>query len=414
MNHETIPSSEMFPDLLLSNIGVQERVQIKIDPRDNSNTYLATPSSQPVMRFALPNSYYINLYNISLKLLNVQVSGGTTPSINNGIWSLFQRIRILYNSTVLVDFRNYNLFEAMMYQATASTSISTTLAKVFGVDTQANRRTWAANGREYIFYPFRHICQNKLLPLPLLKGYFYIEFYLANPNTCVESATSITSISITSPQMIADGVVPSEQYENDMKNLISGGKLNYLWSGFEYYINTCTSSSNQIKIPHSCKSMKKIYAVQRLGANIGDISVNGKLDNYNFNGTSEYQFKINNLMLPSQPVNVTSTALEPYFNTLRTVYDQSQIDDPYELFKDLTNITFDNYVTNKFIIGHQFDKYKANGSGNITSGLDLTNTSSGIIHTVKMNTTADNNIEHFVEYDKIIMVTPSGDMTVSE
>lgn len=414
MQAETVQSNEMFPDVLLSNAAVQERVQIKIDPRDNSNTYVLTASSQPVIRYVLPNSYYINPHNIALRLLNVTVSGGTTPSICNGIWSLFQRVRVLYNSTVLCDERNYNLFESIMYHATASSSITNSLAKVFGVDTQANRRTFASAGREYLFFPFRHIAQNKLMPLPLLKGYFYIELYLANPNTCVESATAITNVTITSPQLIVDGIVPSAEYENDIKQMITGGKMNYLWSGHEYYINPCVSSSNQIKIPQVCKSLKKIYAVQRLGANISDISVNDKLENYGFNGTTEYQFKINNLLLPAQPVNVTATALESFFNMLATVYDQSQLDDPYEYFRDITNVTYANYVTNKYLIAFQFDKFKNNGNSAILSGLDLTNSASGIIFNIKQTATADNNIEHFVEFDKLIMVTPAGDLTVSE
>lgn len=414
MQSETVTSNELFSDLVLQNVAIKERSQVKIDTQTNVTSYTVTTSNQPILKFVLPTSYYVNLHNIAMKIGNMTISGGTTPSLCNHIASAFARVRVLSGSVVLVDERAYNLHEVMKYQATASASITDSMAKVFGVGTQALRRTWASSGREYIFQPLKNIFPDKLLAIPLLSNYIYIEFYFANPNTCVESATAITNMTFSNVQLIADGIVPSDEYNNQIKNLMAGGKYNFLLQKSDYAISPMVSTSNNIKINIVCKSLKKIYMLQRLGAQIGDISVNDKLQNYNFNGTTEYQFKINNNMYPAQNINVTATALEPFFNMLAAVYDHSQLDDPFEMFRDITNITYDNYVTNKFIIGQQFDHFKQGAEGAILSGIDLSNVSTGVIVILKQTATPDNNLETLCVYDSILMVSPNGDVSVSE
>lgn len=412
MNSEAVISSELFPEVIFTNLGVKERQQIKVQPRDGVTTYTVTQSSQQPLRFVLPNSYYANLHNIALRF-SASITGGTTPSFNNLISCLFQRIRVLYNSTVLLDERNYNLKEMIYYYATGSNNSNNDAW--LGVGNQATRRTWASgSGREYIMYPFRNLCEDKLFPVPLLNGNLYIELYPANPNTIIESATAVTNFVISNPVFIYDGIVPSQEYESQLIAMMNAGKCQYLWKANNYYINPMTSTNNQIRLPEVCKSLRKIYAIQRLGANIVDVSANNKLDNWAFNAVSQYSFKINGLVIPAEPVAVSSNASEAYWNMLHAIYDHSQLDDPFEIFKNNTLISYSNYTTDKFLIAHQFDKYKAGGANSITSGLDLTQNSAGILMNVVMSATADNNAEVFIERDVVCVIGADRNVVIIE
>ena len=392
---------ELYPTFV-SNEGVANRIERRLRPESGS-TFVVTTGDQPVIRFNFPTDRLVNLSEIKLKF-SALITGGTTPSFENFIPSIFARARIYMNGAnqEWVNLSNKNLFDNIQYQAKGAAN---NMAVFLGVDSQANRRTYASAGRAYMTKPLAQIAPDSFLPLPLARGYLSVEFYPANPNTCVESAAAITSYTLSNVGLIYDAVIPTQDYLDRLVQMAAAGDLKYNFLSWDYTNRPCAGTQNDLNIPSNAKSVRALYAVQRLSSATSTIATNDKLSTWGFNTTTQYQFKLNGNSFPQDPVVIDANGVEGIMGVLKTVNDSDELD----LWTLDTQLTYANYVSGKFIICAQFDK--AQNSDSFFSGVDMSN-STGVDINIQMAATSNNTLDVFLVKDVFVSLDASGNFNV--
>ncbi len=90
---------------------------VKIPPK-NGATFINTQSSTPI-RFELPAQGYLNTRNTFLSFdlgWSTLVASANNVRIQNGIQSIFKRVRLLYGSLVLEDIREYHALVRLLIE----------------------------------------------------------------------------------------------------------------------------------------------------------------------------------------------------------------------------------------------------------------------------------------------------------
>lgn len=423
MSQDYVQAHELFPEPVLRAEDIKQRQILRQQPRDNSSTYTITGGGQGPIRFQLPQEYYVNLAQLVLKL-NVAVTGGTTPSVCDGIWSVINRIRVVIGSDEVINEQAYNLNYSIAYQCNAAcggnqpaaTSGNTAgvWAPWMGVGVIADRQTWAA-GRDYMFRPFDGIAPDKLLPLKYMAP-VYIDFYPEAPASCIESATAVTNYIVSSPVLIFNAVTPSDMYDNEMRLRVDEGRLTYLFTRHHYYSQPCTSATNQLQVADTSKSATKIFMVQRNSTTLSAQATLDKLNRWYFNTPTYIQFKKDSNVFPPEGMVIGANAIEAFMHTIMAAKDHDDVDFLKELLSDNTSLSYYNYVTtsgavtSKFVVGFQFDKSKAEGA--IVSGLDLSKNGNGLLVYITQAATANMLCEFFVHVDCMVTIRPNGSVEV--
>jgi len=405
---QSIEKDELdMSDAILKQIATAKKNQIRVQPQEGG-IFTVTASNQPKMTFILNSRELVNLSKLRLSFTH-SITGGTTPALNEGGWSAISRVRLLMNSFEILNIEQYNLFESIFFYATASNSITNTIAPFLGVQNLATRQANAAGKRFYLDL-FQNYAPNKLMDCSLLNSQIIVEIYPESPNACTSSATAVTNCIISNPELVYDEIIPSAEFRNEIKALLAERRLKYHFSDSNFYVFPCSSTNNQLNIPEKAFSLRKVIFVFRDSTEVNDGSIDNKLSRFKYQGTPQsYQIKLNSTFTPLEPLSLTNGAPEAYFALLKN------LSNPVDEYMDEINISYADYTTNngKFVVCHNLEN--APSSSLELSGADLSVSNSSLQLIYKASSTAANQqAEIFCVRDVIVTLEPNGSVTKME
>jgi hypothetical protein len=292
----------------------QANKAVKTTPRiPPKNGSLFTPGS--TVRLEFPAQGYVNPNNTTLSF-DVDLSGyGTTGTgytrFQNGIASIFSRIRLMYGSTPLEDIINSHIISRILNECTTSsdqicdqTSIAEGLGGVFSLTgtylensrqrviqgvAQAtdefsdgcvpNKFSAAESGytgyeattrrRYQIQLPLGLFTQSKLIPTKFMASQLAIELTLAAPETCIIAAIGTGALPAPTYRILNVNLIP-EVLEFDasydasfLKGLQEGGVPIKFSSWHSFIFSQGGGATANLQIQERSRSVKSIFAVIR-------------------------------------------------------------------------------------------------------------------------------------------------------
>ena len=347
----------------------QANKAVKVTPRippKNNNTF--TPGS--TIRLEFPAQGYINTNNTTIEF--DVIMQGYIPSANtfwetrfqNNIFSVFDRLRILYGSTPLEDIIHPNFLVRQLTEFTTSNGTAidqTSIAEgIGGYYMDYSGTVWAPySTRQYkiqglkaagaalqfgvpnsqpiggagsiaglvgptcvrryqVQLPAGLFQQGKYLPVKFMASQFAIELTLAQPATCmIAISNALTNPSPTLPAGTPSYVITnvnlipevlefdSSYDQNFLQGLQTGGvPIQFAsWHNFQFNV---TGSSGQYIIQERSRSVKSIFAFMKLAS---DSLLQDSHATFSDLATTDnsailrsYQFRIGARYLPASPV----------------------------------------------------------------------------------------------------------------
>lgn len=302
-----------------------------------------------IIRWYIPNSDFIDFRKayIKFELVVTPGAGATYTRLSQGIWSLFDRLRI-FSGFELEDVRYHNIIYSIMNELMADPiTVNSAQRMMHGVGTQYERNQWSSSPKIYILPIFSGFLQSALIPMGKVDDRLEIELYISDLNYCFESdATSVPTVVINNPEIIYDRVIPEAEYTNRVITALNSGGLRFSFRTFEVYQNQITSQRTSNNINHRSSAVDSFLHIMRVDSNMGQMSVNDKFLNWGFNGAVTYQMKINNQLEPEEPIICGEGALQAYLTLLRwlTVWNCGGV------FHNAPMITPAHWTTDRFIM----------------------------------------------------------------
>lgn len=218
----------------------------------------------------------------------------------NSAASIFDRVRVICNSTVIADINSYPLLVSMLEGIYHSDAMESSAVQTLrGHGTEAQRIAWGAEAQEYIIpiMPIHSLLNStNLIPTSQLSD-LHVEFYLG-------TGANVLAVSGSN----APGTFKISDIEVHAHYLSSKSITNYFQSNppqysvvdYSYRFNPVTSSVNMLKISSSNTSLNAVlgYLHQTQTA----LVKNRRSTSYNPVNLQSLQFYINNQQLFEIPV----------------------------------------------------------------------------------------------------------------
>lgn len=327
----------------------------RIAPKNGS-----TFQQNQIIRLEFPAQGYINPRNTTLAfdvaLNRGDAAGGTNfVRFQNNIQSIFQRVRLMYGSTPLEDIIDYNVITRCLTEWTAQpgghadqlsindgignitygaaadgvgvSNSQTVHARQFFIHGHDNRAAGAADnaapnvptasgtfGGASGTYPTRRYTvqlglglfnQDKLLPVKFMASQLAIEITLASNVSCLFSpgvtnaAYEVQNVTLL-PEILEFDAAYDAMF---LKGLRDGGvPIKFqTWHNFQFNIQAATSVNVQIQ--ERARSVKSIFAVQRIGPDSMSSDSGATLYSSSLGNTlQQFQFRIGGRYYPAAPV----------------------------------------------------------------------------------------------------------------
>ncbi len=298
-----VPPSSQYNTVRVGPAGQRQNVEFRAD--NATYTYANTKMTIPVQSKGILD--FTDAY--------LEFSASCTSSIagaayfTDGIWNIFNRIRVISGSTVVFDQLNKNVFRSMQWAMCRNSDTDATLgAACWGINTIANRQT-AAAGLNYAIPLDIALLADIEIPFANIAN-VHIEFYFENPNSCVcVGASGATNVSYTvnNPRIRCKEVF----YQSDLQHDITAMSPLFFpytnYKPFQFQI-PANSNTNQFNIPVKIQGVKRIIAIMRNSADLANPAVSDVfVSEFNYNGTLQYQGKIDNTYFPPAPIKTSYT-----------------------------------------------------------------------------------------------------------
>lgn len=369
------------------------KTQPRINPKNGANFQ---PGN--VIRLEFPAQGYLNPRNTTVSFDVVMnagsgVEGGSTygTRFQNNIQSLFNRVRLMYGSTPIEDIINYNVITRQLTEWTQNfltdqssvTEGIATWANV-GLSTASSYNSEIFHARQFLVqgydgnadgsgtngagyvpnvsgtingvagnFPLRRYTvqlnlglfnQDKLIPIKFLASQLAIEITLEQPVNCIialQASNFGNAPTVTPTYEVQNVVLQPEILEFDaaydamfLKGLKEGGVPIKFSTFHNFQFNMQNSTSMNLQIQERARSVKSIFAVQRLGALSGTFTANtyagsstGSLWAFDAhaglftsgNGATtgtlqQYQFRIGGRYYPASPVQTAIPSAQTITN----------------------------------------------------------------------------------------------------
>lgn len=348
----------------------QANKSVKTTPRiPPKNGSLFTPGS--TVRLEFPAQGYVVPNNTTISF-DVDLSGyGTVGSgytrFQNGIASIFSRIRLMYGSTPLEDIINANVITRLLNECTTTsdqvcdqTSIAEGLGGVFNLNGQnlentrqrmiqgvaaatnefsdgavPNKFSSSESGyngyestsrrRYQIQLPLGLFTQSKLIPTKFMASQLAIELTLASPESCIIAAIGSGSLPAPTYRILNVNLIPEvlefdASYDaNFLRGLQEGGVPIKFSSWHTFIFSQGGGATANLQIQERSRSVKSIFAVIRRspetynndsGTFFSSTSVAGPEADPICTVLNSFQFRIGARYFPASPVicsNQTTT-----------------------------------------------------------------------------------------------------------
>lgn len=349
----TIPVSATFNTTRCGPAGQRQEVEY-LSGNGTSYTY-----ANGKMTFDIKSQLILDFKHAYLEFFATCAATGGNAYFSNGIWNLFNRIRVLSGSKVLFEQLGKNYFRSLQWSNVRRGNTDGSLGQFcWGVDTAANRLAKAAGAVYAIPLDIAYLGLDEI-PFTNVTN-FIIEFYFESPFNCVQfdTATSNPTYTIQNPRIRCHEV----QYQEDlMRDIVNLGFIIYPYTNFKYYTFSIPAgaNTNQFSINFKTQGMKRIIGVMFNASDINnpltpDLFTTG----FQYNNTTQYQAKIDNTYFPGQPfkssqisINDPDGAAEAYLSSYRAL---ARRDVAYDVFSKRNNGECPDYYSDAWQPGSDF------------------------------------------------------------
>lgn len=289
------------------------RVPVKI--RAENQSY--STATNKLIRIPLPNGSIYDTRNGYLTFnLALAKTGGTYIRVHSGIFSIFNRIRVLAGSTEIEDIRDYNRISCILFEL-FSPILSTGNVGVtsMGFGTQAQRNALgAASSTDYACPLFSGVFGTELLPFDNIPNQIWLELYLEDPTVCIETDGTLPIITLNNMVFHIERLELADDYRRFVSNSVRSNGLTLGWHSWERFSQTLPTGTNQnVTISTKNSSLSVMFNIFLNSATINDTTVNDKFLTWQRQNLSTSQLFINGRVYPDEPIDcVTCSGWECY------------------------------------------------------------------------------------------------------
>ncbi len=274
-------------------------------------------SSNKLIRFILPNNALYDTRSGYLTF-NLSISNvtGTYVRIHQGVFSIFNRLRIMAAATEIEDLRDYNRLYSFIWEMVNPSLVTTNIGvTLMGFGTQAERNAQGAANTDYACPLFSGVLNTELLPFDNLSSGMVLELYLEDVVSCLESDSSTTPIiTISNLQFHMERLDLQDDYRKYIASYIRSNGLTLGFQTWERYVNALSGGYNQnLTINHRSSSVNGLLHFLFNSALFADMTANDKFLTWLPLSMTSASTLINGAVFPDEPVDtVTGQRVEPY------------------------------------------------------------------------------------------------------
>lgn len=313
---EVIPDYLKHNDIATGLHGRREEVRIIPD-------LLTYTKKQPKIRFTLPNDATYDFHRAYL-IFTVSFSsvGSTYVRCHNGIWNMFERVRVLGDTLEIENIEQYGKINNWLYFANREQDVDATLGPMMGVGTAISRNAWAA-GREYVIGLPIGWTRDKVIPFDLIKNNIYLDLYVYQP----------------------------EYFSGLLKTLPALGSHFCTW---DVYTTNIDGSKVEFNIPHKSQSISSMFAIMMDTNSETNPLLNDRHMKWNHNNAQNYLIRLHGKYIPERAIECsTANIYQAYLNYLKMI----GIWNFTGQYSDHISITPSDYATNKFMVCYDFETH---------------------------------------------------------
>lgn len=295
------------------------RVPVKI--RTDQLQYNSTQNK--LIRILLPNASIFDTRKGYLTFnAQVSVTGGTYRRFASGIFTIFNRLRILAGTTEIEDIRDYNRIYAILYEmqnpilSTGNIGVTT-----MGFGTQADRNALGLTNGEYACPIFSGVLGTELLPFDNIPTGITLELYIEDPTVCIETDGSVPIITVSNVQFHIERLELDASYRSFIAGRVRTSGLTLGFHSWERYTTALTTGAQQnININQRNSSVNGFLNIFVNSAELNTTTVNDKFLTWLPRTIQTTSLLINGNTYPDEPIDcVFANATEPYQGYLRWI-----------------------------------------------------------------------------------------------
>src|SRR4029077_17653048 len=281
------------------------RVLVKI--RAENQAYSTNMNRQ--IRFLLPNSYLYDFrYGFIEFTFTIATTGGSYARIAQGIWSIFNRMRLRWGSVDIEDIRDWNRIFSILFQASVPNLVATNIGVTdMGIGSQGQRNFQGSTTCTVYMPLWSGVLNSCFIPFHALKDGLYLELFLDDPTTFVETDGTNPQITVSNLVLHGERLDLESQYLQEVYNYVRTYGLEFAYHSWERYINALTTgSTQQITINNKSSSVNCFLNLFVNSAQINTTTVNDKFINWPYIlspgvGLTQYNALINGVVFPDEP-----------------------------------------------------------------------------------------------------------------
>jgi hypothetical protein len=278
------------------------------------------PSEQPtystannrLIRIPFPNDALYDTRNGYLTF-NVAITNatGTYVRVHQGIFSLFDRFRIIVSGTEVEDLRDYNRLYSFLWEALNPGQVTSNIGvTVMGFGTQLERNALsAAASTDYACPLFSGVLNTELLPFDSLASGMILELFLEDATQCLESDSPTTPvITISNIKFHVERLDLQEDYRQYIKGYVRSNGLMLGFQTWERYINPLTTGFIQnVVITHRSSSVNGLIHFLVDSSIFASMANNDKFLNWLPLSLATCSTMINGRPFPEEPIDCVTT-----------------------------------------------------------------------------------------------------------
>lgn len=371
-------------------------------------------ANNKLIRFILPNNALYDTRNGYLTF-NISITNdtGTYVRVHQGIFSIFNRLRIMVASTEVEDLRDYNRLYSFLWEMLNPSAVTSAIGTtVMGFGTQAERNAQgAAASTDYACPLFSGVLNTELLPFDNLSSGMVLELYLDEATKFLESDSSTTPVvTISNLVFHMERLELQDDYRSYVSNYIRSNGLTLGFQTWERYINTLNTGSTQnVNLNHRSSSVNGLLHFLFDSSLFNSMATNDKFLNWLPLSITSASSLINGSVFPDEPIDtVTAQRIECYQMYCRWVMK-------WKLSGFLAiapPITCTAFQTNRFFLLDDFEPYPE--VGDIVNPFTTLGNAATIVKKLTFSAAVPANyqLDTWVEYFRQIKIFSNGTIKV--
>ena len=235
---------------------------------------------------------------------------------------LFDRIKIICGSTVLVDIQNHSLLCTLLENIHHSHATeSPALRTLRGHGTLAQRQQWGqTDTHEYIINasPLGTLLNSAcLLPLNQMND-IHIEYYLGTAQSVLGSELSTMGQNVGTYSIYDIELLSTYLSSKSIQSYFSSNPLAISCTDYSYRYNQVSSQTNMLKISSSYTSLNSILGYFRYGS-VYTLPANRRQYGFSSNDVASIQFFVNNIAMYDIPIVGTQQQLMQFLEAFPSI-----------------------------------------------------------------------------------------------